>query len=114
MNEDLKGEIKLLSQTGPFSIPVRCTTRKCIISVTQRDGGVTRDVKLKKMGLDFGKVCVGETARKCLTLHNDGAIATNFTVTPSEEGEVGYCLCVVFVGDFCDCVDGSGYGWFHC
>ncbi|CAI7992695.1 Cilia- and flagella-associated protein 74 [Geodia barretti] len=29
LNKDLTGEIEMLTQTGPFSIPVRCTTRKC-------------------------------------------------------------------------------------
>lgn len=34
-------------------------------------------------GVDFGKVCVGETVRRCVTLHNDGALPTDFTVTGS-------------------------------
>ena len=33
INEDLEGEVKFLSQTGPFSIPLRCTTKKCDVSL---------------------------------------------------------------------------------
>lgn len=32
INEDLFGEVKFLSQTGPFAIPLKCTTKKCDVS----------------------------------------------------------------------------------
>ena len=32
INEDLVGEVKFLSQTGPFSIPLICSTKKCSVS----------------------------------------------------------------------------------
>lgn len=32
INEDLFGEVKFLSQTGPFAIPLQCTTKKCDVS----------------------------------------------------------------------------------
>ena len=37
LNKDLIGEIHLLSQTGPFSIPVRCLTKQCLVSVEGND-----------------------------------------------------------------------------
>lgn len=32
INEDLFGEVKFLAQTGPFSIPLQCTTKKVDVS----------------------------------------------------------------------------------
>ena len=71
----------MLTQTGPFSIPVRCTTRKCIVRATgsEGDGGGEED----SVEVDFGRVCVGETVRRSILLHNDGALPTEFSITPS-------------------------------
>ena len=32
INEDLAGEVNFLAQTGAFSIPIACTTKKCDVS----------------------------------------------------------------------------------
>jgi len=32
INEDLIGEVFFMAQTGPFSIPLHCTTKKCDVS----------------------------------------------------------------------------------
>ena len=32
LNEDLEGHIDFLAQTGPFSVPIRCVTKKCQVS----------------------------------------------------------------------------------
>ena len=32
INEDLDGEVKFLTQTGPFNVPVTCSTKKCDVS----------------------------------------------------------------------------------
>ncbi len=55
----------MLSQTGPFTIPVACLTKKCLISAD-------------RVVVDFGRVCVGETVRRKVTLTNSGALPTNF------------------------------------
>ena len=34
LNVDLEGEVLFLAQTGPFSIPLVCTTKKCDVSQT--------------------------------------------------------------------------------
>jgi hypothetical protein len=75
----------MLTQTGPFSIPVRCTTRKCIVRATgsEGDGGGEED----SVEVDFGRVCVGETVRRSILLHNDGALPTEFSITPSTRSE---------------------------
>ena len=31
--------------------------------------------------VDFGRVCIGETSRRYVTLRNDGALSTDFSVT---------------------------------
>lgn len=63
----------LLSETGPFSIPVRCRTKKC-------------QVKLEHTHLDFDRVFVGEVVRRQLTIYNTGALPTNYTVSRSHAG----------------------------
>ncbi len=35
INEDLQGEVHFLSQTGPFTIPVVCSTKKCDVSTSR-------------------------------------------------------------------------------
>lgn len=32
LNEDLEGHIDFLAQTGPFSVPIRCVTKKCQVN----------------------------------------------------------------------------------
>ena len=65
LNADLHGEILFLSQTLPFSVPVHCTSKKCVVSVDMPQ-------------VDCGSVCVGETSRRIITLRNDGALETDF------------------------------------
>ncbi len=65
LNDDIHGGIEMLSQTGPFTIPVACLTKKCLISAD-------------RLVVDFGRVCVGETVRRKVTLTNSGSLPTNF------------------------------------
>uniref|UniRef100_A0A8C5SAW1 Cilia- and flagella-associated protein 74 n=1 Tax=Laticauda laticaudata TaxID=8630 RepID=A0A8C5SAW1_LATLA len=65
INEDLKGEVTFLSQIGSFSIPLKCSTKKCVLS-------------LDKELIDFGMHVVGETISRTITLTNDGALGTRF------------------------------------
>lgn len=64
------GSVKLLSQTGPFSIPVQCCTQKCEVRLQPDHGRV-----------QFDQVCVGEIAKRYVTLHNTGALTTLYTLT---------------------------------
>ncbi|XP_078697450.1 cilia- and flagella-associated protein 74-like [Branchiostoma floridae x Branchiostoma belcheri] len=65
INEDLEGAVEFLAQTGPFFIPLRCTTKKCDLSV---------DIET----VDFGTQVIGETLKKTITLTNKGALGTKF------------------------------------
>jgi hypothetical protein len=57
-----------MAETGPFSIPLECYTKKAIINVTPRV-------------LDMGSVILGESATHHVTVVNDGALPVPFTVT---------------------------------
>uniref|UniRef100_A0A8C5MY74 Cilia and flagella associated protein 74 n=1 Tax=Leptobrachium leishanense TaxID=445787 RepID=A0A8C5MY74_9ANUR len=69
INEDLDGEVTFLAQTGTFSIPVKCTTKKCGLAV-------------EKECVDFGTQVVGETVTQNISLTNRGALGTRFRVQP--------------------------------
>ncbi|XP_071945764.1 cilia- and flagella-associated protein 74-like isoform X2 [Antedon mediterranea] len=65
VNEDLKGVISFLAQTGPFVVPIQCTKKKCNLSV---------DCDY----IDFGNQVIGENLKKSITLTNKGAKGTSF------------------------------------
>ncbi|CAN2388222.1 Cilia and flagella associated protein 74 [Pristimantis euphronides] len=67
INEDLEGEVMMLSQTGPFSVPVKCTTKKC-------------ELAIDKECINFGTHVIGETAIHYIKLTNRGALGTRFSV----------------------------------
>ncbi|KAM9299339.1 cilia- and flagella-associated protein 74 [Gastrophryne carolinensis] len=69
IDEDLEGEVKFLAQTGPFSITIKCTTKKCELAVDREY-------------IDFGIHVIGETVTLMLTLTNRGALGTRFRVHP--------------------------------
>ncbi|CAM9934595.1 unnamed protein product [Lampetra fluviatilis] len=74
-NEDLNGELQFAAQSGPFTVPVQCTTKKC-------------DVTVDRSKIDFGTHVVGETIRRTFTLVNRGALGTRFRfVAPGGGGE---------------------------
>jgi hypothetical protein len=70
LNEDITGSIQFLSQTGPFSITVKCITKKCLISVDSRD-------------IAFGVVYIGEEKEKSLTIRNEGCLPASFIISQS-------------------------------
>ncbi|XP_070561828.1 cilia- and flagella-associated protein 74-like isoform X2 [Ptychodera flava] len=65
INEDLQGEVSFLAQTGPFSIPLICSTKKC-------------DLSVDKDLIDFSTQVIGETLKKSIMLTNKGALGTKF------------------------------------
>ena len=69
INKDITGEIKMLAQTGAFSIPVKCRIKRTEISVPNTS-------------IDFGTVCVGEHQKAYIKIVNCGALGTNFKVRP--------------------------------
>nr|XP_046252850.1 cilia- and flagella-associated protein 74 isoform X2 [Scatophagus argus] len=70
INENLEGEIQFASAMGPFSVPVRCTIKKC-------------DLEVDSQFIDFGLHVVGQTISRTLTLTNKGALATLFSLDTS-------------------------------
>ncbi|XP_075331716.1 cilia- and flagella-associated protein 74 [Odontesthes bonariensis] len=69
INEDLEGEIQFASAVGPFSVPVRCTIKKCSPEVDSQ--------------FDFGSHVVGQTISRTITLTNKGALASFFSLDTS-------------------------------
>uniref|UniRef100_A0A8C5UPS3 Cilia- and flagella-associated protein 74 n=1 Tax=Microcebus murinus TaxID=30608 RepID=A0A8C5UPS3_MICMU len=65
INKDLEGNVSFLAQTGGFSVPLKCSTKKCRLS-------------LDKELIDFGSHVVGETATRAITLTNVGGLGTEF------------------------------------
>ncbi|KAM5266866.1 cilia- and flagella-associated protein 74 isoform 2-T2 [Hipposideros larvatus] len=65
INKDLEGSVSFLAQTGRFSVPLKCSTKKCSLS-------------LDKVLIDFGSYVVGETASRVITLTNIGGLGTTF------------------------------------
>ncbi|XP_065506198.1 cilia- and flagella-associated protein 74 [Caloenas nicobarica] len=70
INETLEGEVMFMAQTGSFSVPLKCTAKRCILA-------------LDKELIDFGNYVVGETISRTITLTNSGALGTRFRVQPS-------------------------------
>ncbi|XP_052571472.1 cilia- and flagella-associated protein 74 isoform X7 [Peromyscus californicus insignis] len=65
INKDLEGNVSFLAQTGGFSVPLKCSTKKCSLS-------------LDKELIDFGSYVVGETTSRIITLTNVGGLGTRF------------------------------------
>ncbi|XP_054300294.1 cilia- and flagella-associated protein 74 isoform X3 [Pongo pygmaeus] len=72
INKDLEGNISFLAQTGEFSVPLKCSTKKCSLS-------------LDKELIDFGSYVVGETTSRTITLTNVGGLGTTFKFLPASE-----------------------------
>ncbi|XP_062449710.1 LOW QUALITY PROTEIN: cilia- and flagella-associated protein 74 [Rhea pennata] len=72
INETLEGEITFMAQTGSFSVPLKCTTKKCVLA-------------LDKELVDFGTQVVGERISRTVTLTNCGALGTRFKVQMSAD-----------------------------
>ncbi|XP_023555348.1 cilia- and flagella-associated protein 74 isoform X2 [Octodon degus] len=72
INRDLEGTVSFLAQTGGFSVPLKCSTKKCSLS-------------LDKELISFGSYVVGETTSRTVTLTNTGGLGTRFQVLPASE-----------------------------
>ncbi|XP_039104352.1 cilia- and flagella-associated protein 74 isoform X2 [Hyaena hyaena] len=72
INKDLEGSVSFLAQTGGFSVPLKCSTKKCALS-------------LDKELIDFGSYVVGETTSRTITLTNTGGLGTKFRFLRASE-----------------------------
>ncbi|NWW86656.1 CFA74 protein, partial [Rhynochetos jubatus] len=64
-NATLEGEVMFMAKTGPFSVPLKCTAKRCILA-------------LDKELIDFGSHTVGKTISRTIKLTNSGALGTRF------------------------------------
>lgn len=105
--------INFLAQTGPFTIPLKCTTKKCDVSLVfyifshdvyqnQRENfrfcSLHFQLSIDKAEVDFGTSVIGETLSRSITLTNKGALATKFEfykITGEQYGFNTRCHCVV-------------------
>ncbi|KAK7817253.1 hypothetical protein U0070_004390 [Myodes glareolus] len=67
INKDLEGNVSFLAQTGSFSVPLKCSTKKCSELI------------------EFGSYVVGETTSRTITLTNVGGLGTRFKFLPDSE-----------------------------
>ncbi|KAK6308126.1 hypothetical protein J4Q44_G00213970 [Coregonus suidteri] len=67
---DLEAEVQFVSAAGPFSVPIRCTMKKC-------------DLFVDSSLIVFGTHMVGQTIPRAITLTNRRALGTSFTLVPS-------------------------------
>ncbi|XP_025038457.2 cilia- and flagella-associated protein 74 isoform X2 [Pelodiscus sinensis] len=70
INEVLEGKVTFLAQNGSFSIPLKCTIKRCVLA-------------LDKELIDFGTHVVGETISRTIILTNQGALGTRFKLQTS-------------------------------
>lgn len=74
VNEDIFAEIPVLSETGPVSIPLVCTTKKVVPSVDTEE-------------MAFGEqLVIGEEKVLQLRIKNDGALPTEYELVDRQTG----------------------------
>jgi hypothetical protein len=77
INVDIHSALPLLAQTGPFSIPLICTTKKIVPSVSTEL-------------LSLGTVVLGDAITGKVRVKNDGALPTRYRIqVPQEVGADG-------------------------
>ncbi|XP_036435612.1 LOW QUALITY PROTEIN: cilia- and flagella-associated protein 74 [Colossoma macropomum] len=67
LNENLEGEVQFQSATGPFSVIIKCTRKKC-------------EMVVGSSLIDFGTHVVGQTISRVITLTNRGALGTRYAL----------------------------------
>nr|XP_057941692.1 cilia- and flagella-associated protein 74 isoform X2 [Doryrhamphus excisus] len=84
VNEEVEGEVMFATAAGRYSVPVRCTIKRC-------------DLEVDSQFIDFGLHVVGQTISRTITLTNKGALATYFsletTIPISENHQLSTSTC---------------------
>ncbi|KAK7135236.1 hypothetical protein R3I94_014023 [Phoxinus phoxinus] len=73
LDVDLDGVIHFQSATGPFSVAIKCSRKKC-------------EMVVDHCLVDFGTHVVGQTVSRGVTMTNRGALGTRYTLTPVSTG----------------------------
>lgn len=81
MSQDIVSTFPILAKTGRIDFPLRCTTKKTILTVTPQDAAANPII-------DFGQVLAGESAQRVLKVKNSGALGAVFTLEPLHEGDL--------------------------
>eukprot|EP01033_Poteriospumella_lacustris_P001415 gene1415-1025_t len=76
LNKDILDEIKLLTETGPVSIPLHCLIRRCAPRIVDTH-------------LNFGSMIVGQKNLMTVKIVNTQALSTRFTIEEVEGEGVG-------------------------
>lgn len=76
LNKDILDEIKLLTETGPVSIPLHCLIRRCAPRIVDTQ-------------LNFGSMIVGQKNLMTVKIVNTQALSTRFTIEEVEGEGVG-------------------------
>lgn len=79
VNKDVTTELRLLAKTGPFNVPIRCYTKKAVLSVSPSV-------------LQLGHVQLGEHGTKFVDIVNDGALSVPFSVDAKEAEGLGLAV----------------------
>mmetsp|Transcript_45133 Transcript_45133/g.107346 ORF Transcript_45133/g.107346 Transcript_45133/m.107346 type:complete len:1663 (+) Transcript_45133:129-5117(+) len=77
---DISTTFPILAKTGRIDFPLRCITKKTILTITPQDADANPVV-------DFGQVLDGESGDCSLKVKNAGALAANFTLEPLEAAD---------------------------
>ncbi|XDV48351.1 hypothetical protein PO909_017774 [Leuciscus waleckii] len=73
LDVDLDGVIHFQSASGPFSVAIQCSKKKC-------------EMVVDHCLVDFGTHVVGQTVSRVITMTNRGALGTRYTLTPVSTG----------------------------
>ncbi|CAJ1409095.1 unnamed protein product [Effrenium voratum] len=81
VSQDIVSTFPILAKTGRIDFPLRCTTKKTILTITPQDDADAQPV------VDFGSVLFGESSSREraktsgeLTIKNTGALSAKFTL----------------------------------
>ncbi|XP_026126470.1 cilia- and flagella-associated protein 74 isoform X1 [Carassius auratus] len=85
LDVDLDGMIHFQSATGPFSVSIKCSKKKCEVVVDQ-------------WLVDFGSHVVGQNVSRVITLTNRGALGTRYMLTPITNGPLEQSFTTLISG----------------
>jgi hypothetical protein len=88
VNKDIYSELPFLASTGPFSVPLICTTKKSVPSVVNaRPNGLPADAPNIRPLIPFENVVLGDYQVFDLIVRNDGALQSEFELLFTEDAE---------------------------
>lgn len=75
VSQDIVTTFPILAKTGRIDFPLRCTTKKTILTLTPQDADANPVIS-------FGEVLSGESSDRTLVVKNSGALSAGFVVEP--------------------------------